>query len=167
MGGNSLLGTSESVSGKEGWEFRKISTEEVGWAEGKGSGQVLEGGNKETDELCSLRMEQLLGEGWKNRGGRKKVVWATGWGEKTCCQPPGVRRQVGFKNRDVRRSTFSHGRCWDMNPMLPPVKPELELGSGQEYRTPLEFPEILGVDTGISHRKGKRKQSLFYLNLQR
>lgn len=54
-----------------------------------------------------------------------------------------------------------------MNPMLPPVKPELELGSGHEYRTPLEFPEILGVDSGISHRKGKRKQSLFCLNLQR
>lgn len=88
-------------------------------------------------------------------------------GEKMCCQPPGVRRQVGFKNRDVRCSTFSHGRCWDMNPMLPPVKPELELGSGHEYRTPLEFPEILGVDSGISHRKGKRKQSLFCLNLQR
>lgn len=74
VGGNSLLGTSEFVSGKEGWEFRKIPTEEVGWVEDKGSGQVLEGVNKEKDELCSLRMEQLWGEGW-NGGGEEGRKW--------------------------------------------------------------------------------------------
>lgn len=116
VGGNSLLGTSEFVSGKEGWEFRKIPTEEVGWVEDKGSGQVLEGVNKEKDELCSLRMEQLWGEGWNGGGRKEESGLGNRVGEKMCCQPPGVRRQVGFKNQDVRYSTFSHGRCWDMNP---------------------------------------------------
>lgn len=112
VGGNSLLGTSEFVSGKEGWEFRKISTEEVGWVEGKGSGQVLEGGNKEKDELCSLRMERLLGEGWNGgeegrkwfgqQGGGEDVLPATRcgdrWGLRTrmCDVPPSATGVAGI-----------------------------------------------------------------------
>lgn len=70
-------------------------------------------------------------------------------------------RWGGVKNEDVQCSTFGHAHYWDSNPTLPPGRSEQELGSMHANRIPLQFPEICGVDSGLGHRVGKRKQSPF------
>lgn len=62
-----------------------------------------------------------------------------------------------------------HRLFWDVMPALPPVKPELDLGSEYEARTPLEFLEIWEggqwtFPTGLGMGIGK---SPLYLNIQR
>ena len=75
-------------------------------------------------------------------------------------------RRGAVKNGDVQHSTFGHGHYWDSNPTLSPVRPEREVGSKHANRTPLQFPDIYGVDNKLGHRMGKRKQSPFQLNFQ-
>lgn len=58
-----------------------------------------------------------------------------------------------------------HRLFWDVMPALPPVKPESDLGSEYEARTPLEFLEIWGGWTvDFSHRigNGNRKEPIVF-----
>lgn len=53
------------------------------------------------------------------------------------------------------------GALLEFQSHLAPRRPEQELGSVYANRTPLKFPEICGMDNGLGHRMGKRKQNPF------
>lgn len=83
------------------------------------------------------------------------MAWATECRGEMCCHMAGVRRQGGrAKNEDVQCSTFGWGGIAGIPIPPSPVRPKQELGS-------VQFPEICGMDNGLGHRMGKRKQSPF------
>lgn len=69
-----------------------------------------------------------------------------------------MRRQGGLRMRMCNVQPLVMGITGIQTPpgyMEQEVKPEHELGSGHANRTPLQFPEICGVDNRLAHRIGE------------
>lgn len=97
----------------------------------------------------------------EKEGGRNSLGYGAGGRCAASCQ--GCGGKVGLKNEDVCGQPSVMGTAGTGTPpTLPPVRPELELGSEHENRTPLKFPEILGTASGLSHKMGNKKQPILF-----